>query len=48
VDRVLKLLVKRQKEALLPWFIGPLLHLDQGAGGVVGDFVLRNRFPPEH
>lgn len=47
VDRVIKLIVKRRKEALLPGFIGPLLHLDKGAGNVIGDFVLRKRFPPD-
>src|SRR5262249_5726169 len=47
VDRVIKLIVKRQKEAFLPWFIGPLLHMDQSIGGVIGDLVLRNRFPPD-
>lgn len=47
VDRVVKLIVKRRKEALLPGFIGPLLHLDKGVGNVIGDFVLRKRFPPD-
>lgn len=48
VDRVIKLIVKRQQEALLPWYIGPLLHLDQGAGSILGDLVLRRRFPPDN
>ncbi len=47
VDRVIKLIVKRRKEALLPGFVGPLLHLDKGAGNVIGDFVLRHFFPPD-
>lgn len=47
VDRVIRLIVKRHKEALLPAFVGPLLHMDKSIGGVLGDLVLRRRFPPE-
>jgi NAD(P)-dependent dehydrogenase (short-subunit alcohol dehydrogenase family) len=48
VDRVIKLIIKRRKEALLPAFVGPLLHMDKSIGGLLGDWVLRNRFPPDH
>ena len=47
VDRVVRLIVKRQKQALLPGFIGPLLHMDASIGGVLGDLVLMSRFPPD-
>lgn len=47
VDRVVRLIVKRRKQALLPWFIGPLLALDHLVGCWIGDFVLQRRFPPE-
>ncbi len=47
VDRVVQLIVKRRKQALLPGFIGPLLHMDASIGGILGDLVLMNRFPPD-
>lgn len=48
VDRVIKLIVKRRAEALLPWFIGPVLVLDKIVGNLIGNWVLRRRFPPDH
>lgn len=47
VDRVVRVIVKRRAQALLPWFVGPLLWLDRGMGSWLGDAVLRNRFPPK-
>lgn len=47
VDRIVRLLVKRRAQALLPAYIGPLLWLDQAVGCWIGDAVLRWKFPPE-
>jgi short-subunit dehydrogenase len=47
VDRIVRLLVKRRREVLLPWFCGPLLVLDQFFGRRIGNWLLRRRFPPE-
>jgi len=46
VDRVIKLILKRQAEVLLPWYVGPLLWLDRAAGCWIGDHVLAGKFPP--
>lgn len=48
VDRVVRLLLRRRRRALLPAFIGPLLWLDEIVGRIVGDFILRWKFPPDH
>jgi hypothetical protein len=47
VDRVVRLIARRRKQALLPWFTGPLLALDQCLGNWIGDTLLARRFPPE-
>ncbi len=47
VDRIVRLLVKRRREALLPWFTGPLLALDRLLGSWVGNTLLAWKFPPE-
>jgi NAD(P)-dependent dehydrogenase (short-subunit alcohol dehydrogenase family) len=47
VDRIVRLIVKRQRQTLIPWFTGPLLVLDEMLGRVVGDRILTRRFPPE-
>jgi NAD(P)-dependent dehydrogenase (short-subunit alcohol dehydrogenase family) len=47
VNRIIRLIVKRRAEALLPWFAGPLLVLDKAIGGWIGDWVLAAKFPPE-
>lgn len=47
VDRVIGLIHKRQPQALLPWYVGPLLWLDQIVGCWVGNRVLMWKFPPE-
>ena len=46
VDRVVRLIVKRRAEALLPWYIGPLFFLDQIVGKSIGNAVLRWKLPP--
>lgn len=45
VDRVIRLLIKRKRQALMPWFTGPLLAFDEMFGRVIGDRILMNRFP---
>jgi short-subunit dehydrogenase len=47
VDRVVRLIVKRRAQAILPWFVGPLLALDPIAGCWIGDWILRWKFPPK-
>jgi hypothetical protein len=47
VDRVVRLIVKRRRHALLPPFAGLLLALDGLVGGHIGDAVLAAKFPPE-
>jgi NAD(P)-dependent dehydrogenase (short-subunit alcohol dehydrogenase family) len=44
VDRIVRLLVKRRREALLPGFVRPLLALDEAVGGWLGDWFLGSRF----
>jgi NAD(P)-dependent dehydrogenase (short-subunit alcohol dehydrogenase family) len=46
VDRIVHLIRKRRRQANLPWFIGPLFWLDRLVAGIVGDVILRWRFPP--
>ena len=47
VDRLIRLIVKRRAEALLPAFTGPLLVLDRALGSFIGNALLRYNFPPE-
>ena len=47
VDRIIRLIVKRRREALLPWFTGPLLNLDRLLGSWIGNHLLAWKFPPE-
>jgi NAD(P)-dependent dehydrogenase (short-subunit alcohol dehydrogenase family) len=47
VDQIVKLLVRRRPEALIPWFTGPLLLTDAILGQHIGDRILRWKFPPE-
>lgn len=47
VDRVVRLLVKRRPQALLPWISWPLLAVDQMTGLRLGDWILSMSFPPE-
>jgi NAD(P)-dependent dehydrogenase (short-subunit alcohol dehydrogenase family) len=46
VDRILRLIVRRQAEALLPGFVRPLLALDEAVGGKLGDWYLGRKFDP--
>jgi dehydrogenase/reductase SDR family protein 7B len=48
VDRIIKLIVKRRNEALLPAFAGPLLVVDQMLGRWLGDWILKRNFPPDN
>src|SRR5262249_36501890 len=47
VDRIIRLIVKRRRESLLPWFAGPLLVIDQMLGRWLGDRILLRNFPKE-
>jgi NAD(P)-dependent dehydrogenase (short-subunit alcohol dehydrogenase family) len=47
VDRIIRLIVKRKRQALMPWFTGPLLVIDEMLGRVIGDRILTRNFPPE-
>lgn len=47
VDCIVDVIVNRKREALLPWFAGPFLILDQILGRRLGDRMLDKRFPPE-
>jgi NAD(P)-dependent dehydrogenase (short-subunit alcohol dehydrogenase family) len=47
VDRIVRLILRRRAKAILPAFTGPLLTLDDIAFRIIGDWILRWRFPPE-
>jgi NAD(P)-dependent dehydrogenase (short-subunit alcohol dehydrogenase family) len=47
VDRLVRLIVKRRAEAMLPAFTGPLLVLDRVLGSWIGNALLRYNYPPE-
>jgi NAD(P)-dependent dehydrogenase (short-subunit alcohol dehydrogenase family) len=47
VDRIVRLIVKRRRQALLPAFTGPLLWLDEIVNRWIGDTILAAKFPPE-
>ncbi|MCS7046266.1 MAG: SDR family oxidoreductase [Gemmataceae bacterium] len=47
VDCIIKVIAKRKREALLPWFARPLLLIDQLLDRRLGDRILDRRFPPE-
>ncbi len=47
VDRIVRLIVKRRRQALLPPFTGPLLWLDEIVNRWIGDTILTAKFPPE-
>jgi NAD(P)-dependent dehydrogenase (short-subunit alcohol dehydrogenase family) len=46
VDRIIRLIVKRRREVLLPWFAGPLLAMDRLLGSWIGNGFLARKFPP--
>ena len=48
VNRIIGLLLKRRAQANLPWFMGPLLWLDQIVACWIGNAILRYKFPPEN
>jgi NAD(P)-dependent dehydrogenase (short-subunit alcohol dehydrogenase family) len=48
VDRIIRLLVHRRAEALLPGFTAALLGLEHLVGSRLGDAILAWRFPPDH
>jgi NAD(P)-dependent dehydrogenase (short-subunit alcohol dehydrogenase family) len=45
VDRIMHVILRRRKKALLPAFTGPLLTLDQALGGWLGDGILAWKLP---
>ena len=45
VDRIVRLIVRRKRQSNLPFFMGPLLWLDKIVANLVGDVILRRRFP---
>jgi NAD(P)-dependent dehydrogenase (short-subunit alcohol dehydrogenase family) len=47
VDRVIRVLVKRRRQALLPGLSGPMLTLDEALGQRIGDWILGRYFPPD-
>jgi NAD(P)-dependent dehydrogenase (short-subunit alcohol dehydrogenase family) len=46
VDRLVRLIVTRRAEALLPAFVRPLIALDQACAGRLGDAYLGGKFGP--
>ena len=46
VERVVRVIVRRKPQALLPGFVGPLLALDELTGGRLGDWYLGGKFNP--
>jgi NAD(P)-dependent dehydrogenase (short-subunit alcohol dehydrogenase family) len=44
VDRIVRLIVKRRPEALLPGFVRPMLAVDQIIGTWLGDWILNRAF----
>jgi NAD(P)-dependent dehydrogenase (short-subunit alcohol dehydrogenase family) len=47
VDRIVRLIVKRKRQTLIPWHAGPLLVIDEMLGRVIGDKILMRNFPPD-
>jgi NAD(P)-dependent dehydrogenase (short-subunit alcohol dehydrogenase family) len=47
VDRIVRLIVKRKRQTLMPGFTGPLMLIDEMLGRVIGDRILMGRFPPD-
>jgi NAD(P)-dependent dehydrogenase (short-subunit alcohol dehydrogenase family) len=46
VDRIVRLIVKRKRQTLIPWHTGPLLVIDEMLGRFIGDGILMRKFPP--
>jgi NAD(P)-dependent dehydrogenase (short-subunit alcohol dehydrogenase family) len=47
VNRIVRLIVKRRAEVLIPWITRPLLFLDRIAGQWIGNTILKWKFPPD-
>lgn len=47
VDKITRLIVRRRRQAMLPWFTGPLLWADDALGDWIGDAILKWKFPPD-
>jgi NAD(P)-dependent dehydrogenase (short-subunit alcohol dehydrogenase family) len=47
VNRIVRLIVKRRAEVLIPWITRPLLFLDRIDGQLIGNAILKWKFPPE-
>lgn len=47
VDRVVRLILRRRRKALLPAFTGPLLALDHLLGDWIGDRIVERAFPAD-
>ena len=48
VDCIVRLIAKRRRQALLPWFAGPMLVVDEMLGRWMGNRILTRNFPPDH
>lgn len=48
VDRIVSLLRRRRRQAMLPLYSAPLLALDHLTASWIGDLILGYSFPPEH
>jgi NAD(P)-dependent dehydrogenase (short-subunit alcohol dehydrogenase family) len=46
VDKIVKLIARRRRQANLPWFMGPLYWLDEIVVRWIGDRILLYMFPP--
>jgi NAD(P)-dependent dehydrogenase (short-subunit alcohol dehydrogenase family) len=46
VDKIERLLVRRRAQINLPWYLGPLFWLDEIVLRIIGNTVLRYKFPP--
>jgi NAD(P)-dependent dehydrogenase (short-subunit alcohol dehydrogenase family) len=46
VDRIVRLIAKRKRQVLLPWFAGPMLVIDEMLGRGIGNRILTRNFPP--
>ncbi|MBV9124590.1 MAG: SDR family NAD(P)-dependent oxidoreductase, partial [Planctomycetes bacterium] len=47
VQRVVRLIARRQREVLIPGWISVLLGIDWALDGRLGDLILARKFPPE-
>ncbi len=45
VSQIVRLIAKRKREVLLPWYAGPLIGVDRILGRTLGDRLLEQRFP---